>query len=88
LGWPFWGRLAGAPHHLKRLALAIWCSWDYAGNFSTGFKWFHFQLVKLNFGGLAGASHHAKRLALVIYCLWDYAGHLATGYKCLPYQLI
>ena len=23
LGWPFWGRLAGVPHHLKRLALAI-----------------------------------------------------------------
>jgi len=33
----FWG-LAGAPLHLKRLALVICYSWDYAGHLATGYK--------------------------------------------------
>jgi len=45
----FWrghfGGLAWVPYHLKRLALVMCYSWDYAGHLATGYKWLPFQLI-------------------------------------------
>jgi len=90
LVWPFWGRLAGLPHHLKRLALVICYSWDYAGHLTTGYKWLPFRWSSSILGVQLNTPHdHTHQLwhgRPPVPCTGSHTRWCDTSKNWLPFQ--